>query len=650
MWSTSWFQSLQADFQLQAVKFQQCAHGGQRPKWCTFLTNAAWLDDLRAVCPQDHVHKSWGVGASRGSRSTHILEAEYPSLLCSRIAEAALRHALSLGCQPIEPPAKRQKASSAPDVMAQAGRQPRGNKYPELISEFSETFEKPWPWPKPSQLPRMLSTSEAEHYHLTQPTKLLSCVSMGSTRDESGHEQASFAAKLGVFRSPDDFVDLACNLQRPFDDSSGVSDDLKRNLFFLFTAGPAAVQNKRDQMFQHYKRRKQELECNELAIHEALQPHRKRVVAGKNFLLFDEMCKDAGVVDHGLLDLLLSGAPLTGESGVSNLFEAEDNLPAMSQAQLMKSSRWSRRMLAGRCPNSQVDEVARAVWQVTLDEVSRGWLEGPYTEEQVASKLGPLFIASPRFGLVQSDKVRPIDDMSVSLEQLVNSAFAARYRLDLDGVDGISVLCRTAVEAVQDDRQVVLNLKDGSQLCSRLHESLSVTQARSLHGRTLDLEAAYKQMLVRESSLWTSVLLVPDGQGGKAYFVSQVLPFGASASVYAFNRVSRGIHCIGARLFGLIWLHYYDDYPQSDLCCAANAAMSTAEELLDLLGWKFSQKETKRAPMATKFQLWGWSSICRPVRGAWCLLPTNLLGLNRLLLCWKTFWQLGTFLLPSLLL
>lgn len=597
MWSTRWFQSLCSDFQLQAVKFQHCAHGGQRPKWSTFLTNAEWLRGLSAVCPQDHVHKSWSE-----YRCNTKLEAEYPLLLCSRIADAAFQHAVSLGCQPIEPPAKRQKSSSTPRVMAQAGRQPRGNKYPELISEFRETLEVPWPWPKPSQIPRMLSASEAEHLHLTQPTKLLSCMSVGSTRHESGHEPAFLAAKLGVFRSPDEFVDLACNLQHPFDNSSGVSDDLKRNLFFLLTAGPAAVQDKRDQVLGHYRRRKQELESHELSIHEALQPHRERVVAGKNFLLFDEMCKDAGVVDHGLLDLMVSGAPLIGESGVSNLFELEDNLPAMSPAQLMKSSRWSRRMLAGRCSNSQTDEVGRAVWQVTMDEVSKGWLEGPLSEAQVTSRLGPLFVASPRFGLVQSDKIRPIDDMSVSL---VNSAFAARYKLDLDGVDSISVLCRTAVEAVQADRQVVLELEDGSQLRGVLHESLSVSQARSLHGRTLDLEAAYKQMLVRASSLWTSVLLVPDGRGGKGYFISQVLPFGASASVFAFNRVARAIHCIGVRLFGLMWLNYYDDFPQVDLCCAADAAMVTAEGLLDLLGWKFSQKESKRAPMATKFSALG---------------------------------------------
>ena len=81
----------------------------------------------------------------------------------------------------------------------------------------------------------------------------------------------------------------------------------------------------------------------------------------------------------------------------------------------------------------------------------------------------------------------------------------------------------------------------------------------------MDLDAAYKQMLVAKPSLWTSVLAIEDIEGNKRLFLSRVLPFGASASVYGFNRVVRALHCIGERLFGLVWCNYYDDYPQLDL-------------------------------------------------------------------------------------
>ena len=42
----------------------------------------------------------------------------------------------------------------------------------------------------------------------------------------------------------------------------------------------------------------------------------------------------------------------------------------------------------------------------------------PMSEQQIAAKLGPLFVVSRRFGLAQADKIRPIDDLS---ESLVNS-------------------------------------------------------------------------------------------------------------------------------------------------------------------------------------------------------------------------------------
>lgn len=163
------------------------------------------------------------------------------------------------------------------------------------------------------------------------------------------------------------------------------------------------------------------------------------------------MCIDAGIDDPGLCDLQVNGTPLTGKSGKSNLFEDEDNIPAMSDVQLMKSSRWSRKMLSKRKSQIATDLCVEAeIWKGALEESEKGWLNGPMSEQEVADKYGSLFVASPRFGLRQSDKVRPIDDMSISL---VNSSFSSSYKLSLDGVDGISVLSRTFLEAVDDDRR-----------------------------------------------------------------------------------------------------------------------------------------------------------------------------------------------------
>ena len=129
---------------------------------------------------------------------------------------------------------------------------------------------------------------------------------------------------------------------------------------------------------------------------------------------------------------------------------------------------------------------SEAVWNVTMDEVSKGRLQRPFTETEVKDKCGPLFVASPRFELSQADKIRPIDDMSISL---VNAAFAADFKLNLDGVDGIAVLAGSFLEFVKQDGSVEVVLSTGQQLVGKLRHTLSLSSDMRLVGRTLDLEA-----------------------------------------------------------------------------------------------------------------------------------------------------------------
>lgn len=101
--------------------------------------------------------------------------------------------------------------------------------------------------------------------------------------------------------------------------------------------------------------------------------------------------------------------------------------------------------------------------------------QGLFDEEQVKTKLGPLFVASKRFGLQQADEVRQIDNMS---ESLFNAAYGSNYKLDLDGVDGISVLSRTLVEMTDAHRKVVIRMKDGGPKSGSLRSSFLVDDAR----------------------------------------------------------------------------------------------------------------------------------------------------------------------------
>lgn len=124
----------------------------------------------------------------------------------------------------------------------------------------------------------------------------------------------------------------AHDLKHPFDNSSNVSDDLKRNIFLLLTEGWREVKSRREKCFEHYERRLVDLQASERRLHGEMPKHREALVADKNMLLFAEMCRDAGVDDEGLVQLQALGTPLYGESGSSNLFEQEpsDSVPAIN--------------------------------------------------------------------------------------------------------------------------------------------------------------------------------------------------------------------------------------------------------------------------------------------------------------------------------
>lgn len=391
-------------------------HGGRRDKWSTFYTNAPWLEVLELYCDQQHQHDSCGVTRSgmRYQFST-AEDAVYPPLLCLRIAQAAKDAALAAGIQLVtSPPAKR--AKTTPFTMAAAGKQPRGNRHPELISEYQQVVQVPWPFQVPHKLPRLLTAAELQHFQLHKPAKILTCEKRGSPDVEDNSKLSERAAKLGVLKSEEEFLSEAIQLKHPFDSDFMLSDDVKRAIFDLLVLGHEEMQWRREQVFEYYSARSEQLEHAEEELHKGLSGGRKDIIRDKKLLLFQEMCKAAGVEDDGLLDLQLVGTPLTGVSGQTGLFEpASVGEPAMDDVQLMKSARWSRKMLAGKKFSATDVELNREVWFNTMREVQCGWLEGPFSEQQLADRFGPLYIASPRFGLKQSDKVRPIDDMTVSL-------------------------------------------------------------------------------------------------------------------------------------------------------------------------------------------------------------------------------------------
>lgn len=482
LWTTKFFKHMIDLGDLHEVTFQQCMWGSSRNKWSTWYVSHSCFDEQAVLCDGLHEHEGWTIRKVNGRwHFATADEAEYPQELCNKVADIILQVAINAGGQQLQTQPKQPKTKNLQLTMAAAGRQPRGDKFPAIIPEFAYKVSRQTSLALDVKKNKHLSAKLCDELQVPHPAKLLQ---IETGKDE---EEKKYTAEIGVWRTPDEFVEQAMLVQHPFDDSSSMDDTNKMNIFLLLTEGPEARATKCKISLEYYKQRAAALQEEEDFIHRQLDEDRQRIVKGKRSLLFEEMCRDAGIHGEDLHHLQLAGVNLTGEDGDTRLFTKQAQKPAMSVVQLMKSSKWSRNMILRRKKEQTTDEVRQAVWDTTLGEVERGWLQGPFTEQQVRLRLGPLFVASKRFGLEQSDKVRQIDNLS---ESLVNAAYRASYKLDLDGVDGISVMARTFVEATTNDRVVRVQMRDGSWKVGKLHESLSVSGARNIAGLGLSLQTS----------------------------------------------------------------------------------------------------------------------------------------------------------------
>ena len=116
----------------------------------------------------------------------------------------------------------------------------------------------------------------------------------------------------------------------------------------------------------------------------------------------------------------------------------------------------------------------------------------------------------------------------------------------------------------------------------------------------------FMQIALRPSDHPNAVLGVYDPKSERVrYFVSRVLPFGATGAVMGFNRVARALRDIMQKLLYIPTVNYFDDYPHIDVVGMAVKSQVVMEEFLDILGWQVSLEAKKRLPPCPKFTVLG---------------------------------------------
>ena len=222
-------------------------------------------------------------------------------------------------------------------------------------------------------------------------------------------------------------------------------------------------------------------------------------------------------------------------------------------------------------------EAAQHLITATQAEVEAGFLKGPFsTEDEVTAYLGTnQWLAVRRFVIKQSEKYRPMND---GHESGLSSAYSQSIRLRLHDSDYFTAM----------------SLKISSEAHAR-------RDFFSWQGTCLDLSQAYKQLRISER------ISTVNASGQVSFYVSCALMFGASASVFAFNRISRALHFLFTKMLHAPCTRFYDDYPMLSPAAVAKDTDTACARLLDLLGFRFARtgKGNKGLPFSEKFAILG---------------------------------------------
>ena len=412
---------------------------------------------------------------------------------------------------------------------------------------------------------------------------------------------------MGQFHSVEQFLHKAKQLQHPLDTINPVPDSVQEAIFNILTKGPAVIAKDRVAAIKHAMDLDKKLNDQEKLIHARMPPYMQKVMQGKKILLFKELLVETGYDDLEVCDFLEHGVQLFGHHTLPP-YASTKIVPAVSTVdQLQREAVWRRKALR----TDATDETADLLDSQSLDEVNRGFLSGPFeSEDEVSEHVGREdWIANPRFVLLQgpSKKPRVIDNCRQSG---LNATYTSLESLQLHDFDMVVSVAKLA-SSCNNDGMIKVTLSTGEVRQGPLHPSLTGVQWKA---RSLDLAKAYKQLAVHPNSRHLAVVGYQKADNSWKYFASNALPFGASASVFGFLRVSRAIWHLATTFLGIPGCCYFDDFPHYEVDPLCHSSQQAYETLLKILGWKFAEGE-KNLPFDVSYNILGatvhkaWHSV-----------------------------------------
>ena len=586
-WATTFWQEVAA--LVMYSTFHTCQYGSKRLKRTMLAHNHPSFANINMKCPgvsSTHRHEGWGVTKSGFATSE---ETAYPFALARTIAHSFAKALLSLKLQ-AQPEVFNQLHTDSSQVLqairGQTGLQPKAHKLPPIVPEYHTMIQVTNTRNKlpSSQLAFRLKSpavveciSSGRNITIPAYSKLMSEQLNNDASVNGGvdngiinkSDQSTVSQTWGIPWSPMQFVTEASKAGHPSSVRSlapAVLHDVAE--FYKKTKVHDRIKFRAEQI-RYWVHRCKSLAGDEKKVHEQLPVHAKKLMQDKRFLLWQEMLEACKYQDMGVVAEMKNGIHLTGETCRTQLWPEKFTPVAIRTEELSEISRRDRSSVAGHPILSDNPKVNEAVWQQTLQEVTDGFIEGPFDLKSIPAD----HPVSKRFGVVQGSKIRCVDDFTGSSVNLTVQSCESPRPHTLDVVAGL--------------------------LSALMGKS---KQTKAWVGRVFDLKSAYRQCYIHEDSLKHSFIGVYDPSDGvvKA-FRMLALPFGNIKSVHSFLRISHSLWFIGACLFKIPWTNFFDDFVTIADEIDASSMTESIHCLFRLLGWKFAEGGAKAPPFSNTF-------------------------------------------------
>ena len=368
---------------------------------------------------------------------------------------------------------------------------------------------------------------------------------------------------IGIHRDPEIFVQEALCNGFPGRSDAALPCPMREAVLFSAEHDPMFVARHRSEEVRRLVAMARDLAPVERELKSNMSDRRRKILGCKRLKLMEALLAEIGSRDVDLAKDVADGFDLVGKLPESHVFSRKLRPASLAPESLRNIAPKARAAVLASVRSSGDAQMDRDLYQVTLAERDKGFLEGPVDPDSIPFN----GTVTRRFGVLQKGKLRPIGDYRASL---VNSSVTQTEMVTIHGIDHIAAL--------------------GSMFMTSLHMKGRRTD---LVAKCWDLSGAYKQLALSDPAFeLDSYLVVWDPDLKRcSVFKQKVLPFGSIASVTGFLRYSHAVWAIGCRILKLCWSSYFDDFLHLESSLLKDHADMCVQMLFDLLGWKLSAEK-----------------------------------------------------------